>query len=51
MQTQELTPITQEQFNKKVDTAAAYMEYMDRLKPYEARQKAFAEVSAEFTIK
>lgn len=48
--TQERKAVTQEEFNKRVDIAFAYMTYMDRLKPEEARQKAYEEVKNEYRI-
>ena len=50
MQTLEKQVLTQAAFQKKVDTAAAHMEYMNRMKPDEARQKALEEVQANFTV-
>ena len=42
--------ISQSAFDKKVDTAAAYMEYIDRMKPSESRAAALAEVSQNYTV-
>ncbi len=45
------TAISQEEFDKKVDTAFAYLTYWDRMKEAEARQAAIKEVREKFGIK
>ena len=50
METVQKQVVTQEVFNKRVDTAAAYMEYMNRMKAGEARAAALAEVSQTFAV-
>ncbi len=43
--------ISQEEFDKKVDIAFAYMTYWDRMKESEARQAAVKEVREKFVVK
>ncbi len=45
------TAISQEEFDKKVDIAFAYLTYWDRMKEAEARQVAVQEVREKFCIK
>jgi hypothetical protein len=45
------TKISQEEFEKKVDVDFAYLTYMDREKPVDARAKAEKIVSEKFTTR
>ncbi len=45
------TVITQEEFDKKVDIAFAYLTYWDRMKDDEARRAAVQEVREKFVVK
>ena len=49
-QTQTRKQVTHAEFEKRVETAAAYMEYMDRMSKEEARVKARAEVASEYEV-
>ncbi len=42
--------ISQEEFDKKVDIAFAYLTYWDRMKDGEARQTAIKEVHEKYVI-
>ncbi len=43
--------ISQEEFDKKVDIAFAYLTYWDRMKDGEARQAAIKEVREKYMVK
>ncbi len=45
------TVISQEEFDKKVEIAFAYLTYWDRMKEAEARQAAIKEVRQNFVVK
>ncbi len=45
------TVISQEEFDKKVDIAFAYLTYWDRMKEAEACQAAIQEVREKFVVK
>jgi hypothetical protein len=43
--------VTQVEFDKRVDIEFAYLTYMDRLNPIEAREKAVNTVAQEYKVK